>query len=90
MVFVPVASKWQTLAVVPEVVSIEPTTYGSTVKPDKLVTLVEPYDQVALLVRFTLVVPTWMLYGKPAMMLVFSCAAVSVLPAVNVNLPDIS
>lgn len=30
------------------------------------------------------------LNGKPSMMLVFSCAAVRVLPAVNANLPDIS
>jgi hypothetical protein len=57
MVVVPVASKWQTFALVVAVVSTEPTMYGSTVKPDKLVTLVEPYDQVALLVRLTLVVP---------------------------------
>ena len=30
------------------------------------------------------------LNGMPSMTFVFSCAAVSVLPAVNVNLPDIS
>jgi len=34
--------------------------------------------------------PHTILYGMPFMTLVLNCAAVSVLPAVNVNLPDIS
>ena len=33
--------------------------------------------------------PATILNGIPSMTLVLSCAAVSVLPAVNVNLPDI-
>jgi hypothetical protein len=36
------------------------------------------------------VTPQIILYGMPSITLVLSCAAVSVLPAVNVNLPDIS
>ena len=35
-------------------------------------------------------VPAAILYGSPSITLVLSCAAVSVFPAVNVNLPLIS
>jgi hypothetical protein len=38
----------------------------------------------------TVTIPVIILYGIPSMTLVLSCAAVRVLPAVNVNLPDIS
>jgi len=64
-------------------------TYGFTVNPLRLVTFSEPVDQGEAEVMVTVLVPTCCLYRTPSMMLVLSCAAVSVLPAVNANLPDI-
>jgi hypothetical protein len=63
--------------------------YGSTVKPVSPVMFVDPVDQVVPPVMLMVTVPTCSLKKIPSITLVFSCAAGSVLPAVNVYLPDI-